>query len=196
MSKFFEAFLVIWTKTFVFYPNLMPINRIKLFPTCFQIEHNSFLPDFRLKRAIQLNGLVPLVYLDWHHLKRKWNSSNKAPRKIIEKVYVRQEIITKKLILTNAIFWLLVTMKPLQILINVKLKAAKKKNCQVYRLTLDFLFRSILHLFVKKPVKSCMCLQVWYIHYIDFEKGRPLMKALVYPILVSAPLFGCFTSEL
>ena len=35
----------------------------------------------------------------------------------------------KKLMLTNAIFWLLVTMKPLQMLINLKLKAAKKKNC-------------------------------------------------------------------
>ena len=33
------------------------------------------------------------------------------------------------------------------------------------------------------------------VHYINFEKGRLLMKALVYPNLIPAPLFGCFTAE-
>ena len=48
------------------------------------------LPDFRLKRAGQLNGWVPLVHLDWYHFKWKWNSSSTpSKRQIIEKVNVR-----------------------------------------------------------------------------------------------------------
>ena len=38
------------------------------------------------------------------------------------------EIITVRLMLTNTPFWLQVTMKSLQILMNLKLKAVKKKN--------------------------------------------------------------------
>ena len=48
---------------------------------------NSSLPDFRLKRAGQLNGWVPLVHLDWYHFKWKWNSSSTLRKwQIIENV--------------------------------------------------------------------------------------------------------------
>ena len=57
--------------------------------------------------------------------------------------------------LTNAVFWLHVTMKHLQILMNLKLKVAKKKIYEVYQLILNFLLSIILHLFMKKPAKSC-----------------------------------------
>ena len=56
------------------------------------------------------------------------------------------EIITWRVMLTNATFWLQGTMKSLQILMNLKLKAGKKKNYLVYQLTLHFLLSIILHL--------------------------------------------------
>ena len=60
--------------------------------------------------------------------------------------------------LTNYIFWLRVTMKPLQILMNLKLEAVKKRNYQVYQLTLSFLLSIILYLFVKNQSKVvCAC---------------------------------------
>ena len=68
-------------------------------------------------------------------------------------------VFLRKMFETNVTFWLQVTMKSLQILTNLKLKAVKRKNYQVYQLTLHFLLSIILHLFVKKPVKSYMRLQ-------------------------------------
>ena len=53
---------------------------------------SSSLPDFRLKRAEQFNGWVPLVQLDWYHFQWKWNSScTLSKRQIIENVDVRLE---------------------------------------------------------------------------------------------------------
>ena len=40
-----------------------------------------------------------------------------------------------------------------------EIENCKKKNCYVYQLTLHFLLSITLHLFVKKPFKSCMPLQ-------------------------------------
>ena len=63
------------------------MNRIQLFPTSFQTEQNSSLPDFRLKKAGELNSCVPLLNLDWYHFTWKWNSSSTLnKRKIVEKV--------------------------------------------------------------------------------------------------------------
>ena len=80
--------------------------------------------------------------------------------------------------LTNAIFWLPVTVKPLQILRNLKLKVVKKKNYEVYQLTLDFPLSIILHLFEKKASQK-LNLLARITHYMDFEKRRSLMKAFV-----------------
>ena len=48
--------------------------------------------------------------------------------------------------LTNDTFWLHVTMKSLQILMNLRLKAVKKKNYWLYQLTIHFILSIILSL--------------------------------------------------
>ena len=59
----------------------------------------------------------------------------------------------------NDTFQLQVTIKSPQAIMNLILKAVKKKNYQVYQLTLYCLQSIILYLFVKMPFKSCMPLQ-------------------------------------
>ena len=60
---------------------------------------------------------------------------------------------------TNNLFHMKADTDKCQISMNLKLKVVKKKNCWEYQLTLYFLLSIILHPFVKKPVKCCMCLQ-------------------------------------
>ena len=49
---------------------------------------NSFLSDFRLKRAGHLNGWVPLIHLDRYHFKWKRNSSSTLSKRHIIDTYL------------------------------------------------------------------------------------------------------------
>ena len=64
------------------------INRIYLSPVWFRVDRNSSLPNLKLRRAGKIDGWVPLVHLDRHHLRWKRNSSNtwikgKSQRKLM-----------------------------------------------------------------------------------------------------------------
>ena len=88
--------------------------------------------------------------------------------------------------LTNAIFWLKVTMKSLQILMNLKLKAVKKKKYWVHQLTPHFLLSIIFHLCKKARQKLHGLART--AHYMDFKKRRSLMKPFAISQFKYCPL--------
>ena len=75
---------------------------------------------------------------------------------------------------TNATFWLQVTMKSPQILVNLKLKAVKKLIGISVDTTLSF--EHHIPSLCKKASQNLYAL-ARIAHYMDFEKRRTLMKA-------------------
>ena len=95
--------------------------------------------------------------------------------------------------LTNATFWLQVTLKSLEILTNLKLKAVKKKKQQLHQLALRFLLSIITSLCKKASQKLHALARIT--HYMDFEKRRSLMKAFVIFQFNYCPLIWMFQNR-
>ena len=93
--------------------------------------------------------------------------------------------------LTNATFWLQVTMKSLQILMNLKFKAVKKQYINWHY---TFFWASYYISLCKKASQKLRALER-IAHYMDFGKRRSLMKAFVISRFDYCPLIWMFHSR-
>ena len=79
--------------------------------------------------------------------------------------------------LTNANFWLQVTMMPLQMFMNLKLKAVRKEKLLGISTDTTLSFEHITSLCKKVSQKLHALARI--AHYMDLKKQRSLMKAFV-----------------
>ena len=93
--------------------------------------------------------------------------------------------------LTNATFWLQVTMKSLQILMNLKLDAVKKAKLQGISIDTTVSFGHHIRSLCKKASQKLHAL-ARIAHYMDFEKGRSLMNAFEMSQFNYCPLIWMF----
>ena len=93
--------------------------------------------------------------------------------------------------LTNATFWLQVTMKSLQILMNLKLDAVKKAKLQGISIDTTVSFGHHIRSLCKKASQKLHAL-ARIAHYMDFEKRRSLMNAFEMSQFNYCPLIWMF----
>ena len=93
--------------------------------------------------------------------------------------------------LTNATFWLQVTMKSLQILMNSKLDAVKKAKLQGISIDTTVSFGHHIRSLCKKASQKLHAL-ARIAHYMDFEKRRSLMNAFEMSQFNYCPLIWMF----
>ena len=93
--------------------------------------------------------------------------------------------------LTNVIFWLRVTIKPLQTLMNLKLKAVEKKKLLGISIDTKLSLQHHSTSLCKKASQKLHAL-ARIAHYMDFEQRRPLMKAVVISQFNYCPLIQMF----
>ena len=93
--------------------------------------------------------------------------------------------------LTNVTFWLQVTMKSLQILMNLKLDAVKKAKLQGISIDTTVSFGHHIRSLCKKASQKLHAL-ARIAHYMDFEKRRSLMNAFEMSQFNYCPLIWMF----
>ena len=93
--------------------------------------------------------------------------------------------------LTNATFWLQVTMKSLQILMNLKLDAVKKAKLQGISIDTTVSFGHHIRSLCKKASQKLHAL-ARIAHYMDFEKRRSFMNAFEMSQFNYCPLIWMF----
>ena len=93
--------------------------------------------------------------------------------------------------LTNATFWLQVTMKSLQILMNLKLDAVKKAKLQGISIDTTVSFGHHIRSLCKKASQKLHAL-ARIAHYMDFEKRRSFMNTFEMSQFNYCPLIWMF----
>ena len=93
--------------------------------------------------------------------------------------------------LTNATFWLQVTMKSLQILMNLKLDAVKKAKLQGISIDTTVSFGHHIRSLCKKASQKLHAL-ARIAHCMDFEKRRSFMNAFEMSQFNYCPLIWMF----